>query len=106
MATNTELKIAELLARIEVLEAAGLSKEKIIFQVSKEQTTQKVSDLIRTAYDNISQAIVDAKRDGNIEAIPALNQLKKDVPKKWAISKQSMVDLNNLLNSLVGSSVQ
>lgn len=106
MATNLELTIRALERRIAELELAGKKKQEIIFDISKEETTQKVSDFIREAYDNISQAIVDAKRDGNVEAIPALNQLKKDVPYKWAISKQSMVELNQMLNSLVGSSVQ
>ena len=96
-------KIERLEKRIDELEKLLGNKGKAIIQIQKEETTFKVSEAISKAYDAIQQAKDQAIRDkAPREVFDKLNTAKQQVPKKYAISKESMQELNDLLNSLAG----
>lgn len=95
-------RLERLEARINFLEKE-LGKGRAIIQVQKEETTFKTGDLIRKAYDEINQAKDLAIRNkAPKETFDELNKLKAEVPKKYAISKEAMQELNTLLNNLAG----
>ena len=96
-------KIERLEKRIDELEKLLGNKGKAINQIQYEETTEKVGDLIRIAYDQIQEAKDNAIRNkAPRETFDKLNTAKQQVPKKYAISKESMQELNDLLNSLAG----
>lgn len=101
MATNIELKIAALERRISELEKSGLKTGEAINQVQFEETTKKTGDLLRESYDAINKEKQEAiKNKASRETFDKLAELKKQVPTKYAISKESMKELNDILNSL------
>lgn len=96
-------KIERLEARLEKLEKLLGSKGKAILQIQKEETTDNVGDLISNSYAAINEAKQKAiKNKAPRETFDKLSELKKDVPKKYAISKDSMQELNDILNKLAG----
>lgn len=96
-------RLAALEARIRQLEQSGLKTGEAINQVQFEETTQKVGDLIRQGYDAIVQAKKEAYNNkAPKEVFGKLDALKRDVPKKYAISQATMKELNDILNEIVG----
>lgn len=72
----------------------------------QKQLTQTVSDRITTGYENIEEAMnklnIGDKDVGQKKH--DLQQLKIFVPRKFAITKENMLELNQALNEIVAGS--
>ncbi len=101
MVSNFELRLLSLEKQVKLLKKDGVKPEEIINKISKQETTKRTGNLIQEAYQKINDAIYDAKEKGNYAIIHNLMSLKKDVPLKYAVTRDSMLELNEKLNILV-----
>ena len=69
--------------------------------------TESVSDRISTGYDNISTAIslLDSRDPKMGEKKHLLQEMKRTVPTKYAITIDEMVKLNQMICDVVGSNI-
>ncbi|MCB0510520.1 MAG: hypothetical protein KDC82_07125 [Bacteroidetes bacterium] len=102
-------KLDALNLRVEYLEKIlkdlmdnGLKAGQAANVVMQNEVTFKVGKAIRQAYDEIEQSIEIARSQGKSDLVTKLQELKKDVPKKYAISKEAMATFVDTLNSILG----
>lgn len=76
---------------------------KISFDAGKTIITKPTSDKIRNDYDAINRAIdsLDTKDILFPKKKYELQQLKKDVPRKYAISKGAVEELQEVINKIL-----
>jgi hypothetical protein len=97
--------------KLEQLINQGKTKEervKLSFKAGYQVLTKPVGDQIRESYDAINKAIEDLNQNDPLFSKKKhyLQGLKKDVPKKYAITKEQTAELQDLINDILDEEVK